>query len=199
MFVQVIEGNVADADALRRQAERWTAELRPGAEGYLGTTAGMSDDGRAYVIARFESQEAAQRNSERPEQAAWWEETAKCYAAEPTFRESADVTTLFGGGSDEAGFVQLMFGNADRAKLEDLDARSEQVLREIRPDLLGGIRAWFGGNDYLEVAYFTSEAEARQNEANMESKLDEYDFGEVMELMSGVQYVDLHEPWLYSA
>jgi hypothetical protein len=59
MFVQIIEGRVADRDGLRSQMDRWMAELRPGAEGFLGTTAGVTDDGRAVCFARFASADAA--------------------------------------------------------------------------------------------------------------------------------------------
>ena len=65
MFVQVIEGRVADREALHRQMDRWHAELRPGATGFLGSTAGVADDGRALCFARFESAAAAQANSSR--------------------------------------------------------------------------------------------------------------------------------------
>ena len=41
MFVQAIEGRVADREALRRELERWENELRPGARGFLGSTAGV--------------------------------------------------------------------------------------------------------------------------------------------------------------
>ena len=75
MFVQVIEGRVADRDALRRQMDRWMSELRPGATGFLGSTAGVTDDGYAIAFARFESAAAAEANSERPEQGRWWAET----------------------------------------------------------------------------------------------------------------------------
>ena len=40
MFVQVIKGRTSDADGLRRQDERWRAELRSGAKGFLGSTFG---------------------------------------------------------------------------------------------------------------------------------------------------------------
>jgi hypothetical protein len=199
MFVQYIEGKVADAEAWQRQADRWRAELAPGATGYLGTTAGIADDGQAYVITRWESEALARTNSDRAEQGAWWEEMAKCYAEEPTFRESSDITTLFDGGSDDAGFVQLMLGSGDRAKLEASDARGEDILREIRPDLLGGLRIWFDAGEYTEVAYFTSEADARKNEAEMGAKMAEADLGDLQEMMAGVRFVDLHNPWLFSA
>jgi len=199
MFVQFIEGKIADADAWRRQAERWTAELQPGAAGYLGTTAGVSQDGQAYVVSRWESEDLARANSDRPEQGAWWEEMAKCYADEPTFRESSEVTTFLGGGSDDAGFVQLMLGRGDRAELEAFDARGEQTLRDIRPDLIGGLRIWFADGEYAEFAYFTSEAEARKGEAEMGAKMAEADLGDLQEMMAGVTFVDLHNPWLFSA
>ena len=43
----------------------------PGAEGYIGGTGGVTDGGRFIVIARFETEAAAQANSERAEQGAW--------------------------------------------------------------------------------------------------------------------------------
>ena len=199
MFVQYIEGKVADAEAWQRQADRWRAELAPGATGYLGTTAGIADDGQAYVITRWESEALARTNSDRAEQGAWWEEMAKCYADEPTFRESSDVTTFLGGGSDDAGFVQLMLGRGDRAELEALDARGEQTLREIRPDLIGGLRIWFANGEYAELAYFTSEAEARKGETEMGAKMAEADLGDLERMMAGVTFVDLPDPWLFSA
>ena len=40
MFMQVIHGKVRDADLLNSQVEKWDAELKPGAKGYLGRTSG---------------------------------------------------------------------------------------------------------------------------------------------------------------
>ncbi len=50
MFVQAIEGRVADREGLRRQLERWMSELRPGAQGFLGSTAGVTDGGEARGV-----------------------------------------------------------------------------------------------------------------------------------------------------
>ena len=44
--------------------------------------------------ARFESEEAAQANSDRPEQGAWWAETAKVFDGEATFRNSLAQVAL---------------------------------------------------------------------------------------------------------
>jgi len=67
MFIQVFQGPVADANDARVMVEDWLAHLAPGAQGWLGSTTGVSDDGMLVAMARFESREAARRNSERPE------------------------------------------------------------------------------------------------------------------------------------
>jgi hypothetical protein len=70
VFVQVIQGQVADAAKVRAALDRWVQELAPKASGWLGSTAGVTEDGRFVALARFESEEAARRNSQRPEQRA---------------------------------------------------------------------------------------------------------------------------------
>src|SRR4028118_1129500 len=77
MFVQVIQGQVSDPNEARSALDRWTRDLAPDAEGWLGTTAGVTDDGQFIALARFASEEAARRNSERAEQGDWWGDTAK--------------------------------------------------------------------------------------------------------------------------
>jgi hypothetical protein len=178
MFVQVITGRTTDPAALRARGERWDADLRPGATGYLGGTVGFSDDGRFVTLARFVDEVAAATNSERPEQGAWWAETAALIDGEATFRESSDVSTLHDGGSDSAGFVQIMEGTvSDRAKAESFETPElEAQLLASRPDLLGSIRVWFDGGAYLEAAYFTSEADARAGEASPEFQGPQEDY-----------------------
>ena len=91
MFVQVIQGHVSDAASVRAQLDRWATEVAPGAVGWLGSTAGVTDDGALVALARFESEEAAQQNSDRPEQSAWWEQMATLFTDEPTFHNSTSV------------------------------------------------------------------------------------------------------------
>ena len=71
--------------------DEWVRELAPGADGWLGSTAGVTEDGTLVALARFESEEAAQRNSDRPEQGAWWERMAALFTSEPEFRDSTSV------------------------------------------------------------------------------------------------------------
>ena len=101
MFVQIIEGKVSDTSGLRRQLDRWEAELRSGAAGFLGSTGGVTDDGVGFAIARFESAAAAQANSKRAGQGAWWSETEKCFEGPVSFTDSEDVEVA--GGRRQEG------------------------------------------------------------------------------------------------
>jgi hypothetical protein len=195
MFVQVIEGKVADAAQLRRQLDRWVADLSRGATGWLGTTAGVAADGRMIAFARFESADAARANSDRPEQGEWWSETQGCFDGDVSFSDAEDVDEFLGGGSDDAGFVQVMkISGVDRQKLEALDAVFEKFAGE-RPDILGGLRAWTGSDSCVDVMYFSSEEDARKGEAaDVPEELQQAmaDFG----AMAQVEFLDLPDPQL---
>lgn len=197
MFVQLIEGRTTDAEGLRRQGDRWQAEVRPGAAGFLGATSGVTPDGTAITIARFESEDAARANSERPEQGAWWTDTAKYFEGDVEFNESSDVTEFLRGGSDDAGFVQVMkVTGVDRAQVERLDGSLEQIAA-IRPDLIGGLRVWTAPDRYVEAVYFTSEADARAGEqVEMPEELQTA-MTDFQEIMAKTQFLDLGDPQLH--
>jgi hypothetical protein len=198
MFIQVIQGKTSDADGLRRQFDRWQQDLGSGAKGYLGTTGGVADDGTAIVLARFNSEEAARANSDRPEQGAWWNETAKYFDGDPTFRNCTEVDTTLAGGSDDAGFVQVMQGRAtNRDRLRELEAQFMPRMTEQRPDVIGSLRGW-DGDMFTEAIYFTSEADARKGESSMPED-GAQDFEEYASLVEGLTYIDLKDPWLHSA
>jgi len=168
MFIQVISGKVNDVDAFERLGDRWDAELRPGAVGYLGVTEGTTDDGRFVVLARFESKEAAARNSDRREQGEWFADMEKV-VENIAFHDCSRVETLFGGGKDTAGFVQVMQGHIKhKAKADEMFTRgadAERVLGAARPDVIGEVVAIHDdGDGYTDAVYFSSETEARANE-----------------------------------
>jgi hypothetical protein len=85
------------------------ADVRTG-DPWLGSTAGVTRDGQALAVARFESPEAARTNGDRPEQTAWWEETAALFTSDPVFHDSTSVEVDLAGDPDRAGFVQVMQG-----------------------------------------------------------------------------------------
>lgn len=195
MYVQVIKGRASDAAALRAELERWRDELKPTAVGFLGSTVGITRDGTLFAVARFTDAAAANANAARPEQDEWWQAASKHLEDEPTFRESSDVVEILGGVRPDAGFVQIMEGTvADRAKAESFEtpAMLEQ-LRGARPDLLGSQRVWFEDDSYVEVAYFTSEADARAGEASAEFAGPQ---AEYVALFGDVTFHDLRDPLL---
>ena len=196
MFVQIIEGKTSTPDALMAAGEAWQEEVRPGSIGYLGVTAGTTADGKAFTLVRFEDEAAARANSERPEQGAWFEKhLASAYDGQPTFTESSDVIEFMGGGSNGAGFVQVMKSTGvDRAEIERLDGVFEEFAGD-RPDILGGLRAWTGPDSCIDVMYFTTEAEARKGEqAEVPEGLQQAmaDF----EGLGQTEYLDLVDPQL---
>ena len=198
MFAQVIVGKTKDAAAMKAASDRWQAELRPGATGFLGVTAGVADDGTAITIVRFESEESARRNSERPEQGTWWNDVmSKTYDGEPSFYNCPAVVLFKDGGSNDAGFVQTMkFHAKDRDAL--LAVTNEFVaIGPSRPDLLGGVLAMADDGTTFDTNYFTSEADARKNEsAEMPADVQAV-FQRFGELAGKVEYIDLRDPWLH--
>jgi hypothetical protein len=195
VFVQVIKGQTNDAAGLRRQLETWRDEVRPGAIGFVGSTVGIAEDGTFVAFARFNDEASAKANADRPEQSAWWEATVGYFDGEPSFRESSDTKLLWEGGSNRAGFVQIMEGTvSDRARADALE--TDEMLEQLktqRPDLLGGVRVWFADGEFAEAAYFTSEEEARKGEASMEMPGPE---DEYMALYGNMTYIDLKDPLL---
>lgn len=199
MFIQVIEGRVGDEQGLRAQMDAWRRDLAPGATGWLGSTAGVAADGTFVATARFESEEAARANSGRPEQGAWWDATSKHFAGDVTFTDCPVVDTFGKGGSDDAGFVQFMYGRADRDALQAVGRELDETLSRIRPDVIGGTIGWPGDGSFIQAVYFTSEGEARQNEQTPPSAEDQEAMGRLMSLIDVQRYVDLPDPWLFSA
>lgn len=199
MFAQIIQGRATDPAGLRKQWDRWAQDLKPDAAGFLGSTSGITPDGEFVTIARFESEEAARAQSGKPEQSAWWEETSQ-YLADPMFHDCTQVDVFGGGGSDDAGFVQVIQGKVtDVEKSRALDARMEPAMRDVRPDVIGGVNAWHPENGrFTTFIFFTSEAEARKGEKAMESAEG---FGEIMAEMQALsdgepKYMDLTDPWM---
>jgi hypothetical protein len=165
MFVQVIQGRTSQPEALAAAFDRWKADLSPGAAGWLGSTGGVTEDGRFVAVARFESEEAAMANSARPEQDAWWAETAKLLDGQASFRNSTEVDVDVQGDPDQAGFVQVMHGRgSDPERAKQLMAQDADKWAAFRPDVIGSVTIGHDEGAYTMVMYFTSEAEAREGE-----------------------------------
>lgn len=199
MFIQVIQGNCSKQDELRSWASSWKTELGPGATGWLGGTYGFTDDGVFLAIVRFESRAAADANSARPEQGAWAGQLAGLLDGPPTFHDYDDVSVFLDGGSDDAGFVQVIQGQVDgdvEAVKQALFSDSE-ALRAMRPEIIGGTFAVAPDGTFTQTVAFTDEASARAGEAG---EAPPAEVAEVLEkMMVGARFYDLRDPWFESA
>ena len=197
MFVQIITAKVKDAAGVQTEIDRWERELMPGAEGFLGSTGGLTDDGRMVLAARFESEAAARRNSDRPEQGEFWSRL-ESHLDGAEFFESTDVTTSqSGGGSDDAGFVQVMQGKVnDIEAARALGKRMEEDMPRRRPDVIGDVNVMSEDGTFYNLIYFTSVEEARKGEKAMaeDPPASMEEWGQLM--VGEMTFWDLEDPWL---
>jgi hypothetical protein len=198
MFVQVIQGKVSDADAVRKHLETWKAEVSPGATGWLGSTGGVTADGRLVALVRFDSAEAAAANSARPEQGAWWQGMAGLFDGEPEFHDSTSVTLDTPGDPSQAGFVQVMQGRTtDPERAAELMTTGDVDTSSYRPEILGSVSAGHDGDQWTMAIYFTSEAEARAGEQKPMPPEMEQMMKEMDAISAGEPtYFDLTDPWM---
>jgi len=196
MFIQMIQGPCTRQDEAHQLLDEWRRDLAPGADGWLGGTYGFTDDNQLVGVVRFESREMAMANSDRPEQGEWAAKMAEIMDGPMEFHDCDDVTLLFDGGSDDAGFVQIIRGKVDDpSRLKAMLADTTQ-LHEMRPEILGGTLAIEEDGSFVETVAFTSEAEARKGE-QLEPPADvrrELDY-----VMKDATFYDLHHPWFESA
>ena len=195
MFIQVIHGKTSRGDELRSLAEAWRDEGGVGAVGYLGGTYGVTDGGDFLGVIRFASRDEAMANSARPETGAFAEKMAVLMDGPVEFHDCDDVTTLLDGGSDEAGFVQVIAGHVDDPGPIKALAHDTGDLRAMRPEIIGGTLALKPDGTYFQTIYFTDEDSARKGEqmeppAEVRVELDT--------MMAGARFYDLHRPWFAS-
>jgi len=176
------------------------SEVAPSAVGWLGSTAGVTEDGQALAVARFDSEESARKNSDRPEQTVWWEQTAALFTDGPVFHDSTHVEVEVLGDPEEAGFIQVMQGrSSDPVRARELMADDPTDWASFRPELLGTLSLEHDGDGWTMVMYFSSEQAARegeQKEAPAESQEMMKQLGALM--VGEPTFYDLKDPWLTS-
>jgi quinol monooxygenase YgiN len=196
MFIQVIQSHTDKRAEVRQLFAEWAAEPRTEPNGWLGGTYGFTDDGDLFAVVRFESKEAAMANSARPETDAMSRKLAGLMDGPPTFLDCDDVTVWLDGGSDDAGFVQIMRGHTDDPdQLKALMSDSDDI-REARPEIIGGTLAIADDGTFVQTVAFTSEKAAREGEKVPPPD----DRRAAMEQAWGeIEYFDLNDPWFESA
>ena len=200
VFIQIIQGKCRDADTLHRQLDAWRKELGPKAAGWLGGTYGVTDDSRFVGVVRFESKEAAARNSTRPEQGAWWAQTEKCFDGEVTFHDCDEAIEFLGGGADDAGFVQVIQGRVEDPERfrRFFEQQPMDMLQQVRPEIIGGTLAMEPDGRFTQTVAFRTEDAARESERKQMPEEMRRTMEEEMAQMKDVTYLDLHHPWFAS-
>jgi hypothetical protein len=196
VFIQVIQGKTSRPDEVRALAESWQSEGSVGSIGYLGGTYGVTDDGDFLGIIRFTSREDAMANSARPETGAFAEKMSALVDGPVQFHDCGDVTTFLDGGSDDAGFVQVICGETDDPAPIKAMANDTGDLRAMRPEIIGGTLAISDGGTFFQTVYFTDEESARKGEqvpppAEIQAALES--------MMAGAAFYDLRNPWFSTA
>ena len=197
MFIQIIQGKCTRQDELRALADTWREEMAPSADGWLGGTYGFTDDDQFVGIIRFESREAATRNSERPEQGEWAKRMTALLDGPVEYHDCDDVTLMLDGGSDDAGFVQVIRGKVDDPQAQVPDGRHRHAPRAPARDPRCDPRHRGGRHVHRDRCLHR-----RGERAEGESKEMPEMPAEVRETleaaMQGATYYDLHHPWFAS-
>jgi hypothetical protein len=194
VFIQIIQGRCTRADELKAGLDRWREECEPGALGFLGGTYGFTDDDTFCAVVRFETREAALANSARPAQGAWWASVEPLFDGPVEFHDCDDVLLMMDGGSDDAGFVQVVRGRVrDPERLRSTMDRVSAILHEARPEIIGATIAIEEDGTFTETVAFTDETAARSGEAkDMPAELRDL----VGDVFTGEEtYLDLHTPF----
>lgn len=197
MFIQMVSGACSRQDAMRSLTDGWSAAMAD-QPGWLGGTYGFTDDGEFLGIIRFEDAGACRTASERPDAGMWWAGAKALFDRGCEIHQSEDVTLMFDGGSDDAGFVQVIRGrvrDADRLRGFLTDQEMTSMLHQARPEIIGATLAIESDGSFTETVAFTDEASARRGE---QESMPEESRSTMAEAMAEVQYLDLHRPWFAS-
>ena len=200
MFGQVIQGSTADPASVREAMDRWVHDLSPGAEGWLWTTAGVTQDGRFVAVVRFDSEGAARASADRPEHDRWWAETSRLLDGDVTVMDGTVAYTHMTGDPARAGFVQVVQGRtSDRQRFREL-LRAEEPFFSCRPDCLGQTVIEHDESAWTLALYGTTEDEVRAGELTSMPAEWQSVFLEQQQLMIGEPvFFDLPQPWLFAA
>jgi hypothetical protein len=200
MFIRVIQGRATNPPGIRRDLGRWQRLLAADADGWLGSTTGITDDGWSITVVRFASEAQARRNSDRPEHREWWRDASQ-HLARVAVHDAPKVHTYRDGGAAEAGFVQVIQGHSDDLeRMAGLGRDQEGFLAQEAPHILGMTVAEHADRpgDVTQIVYFTSEQDARRFEQELPAEGDEPVLEQLRSLLTNSRCFDLRDPQLLS-
>ncbi|HEV7754787.1 MAG TPA: hypothetical protein VGO94_02910 [Mycobacteriales bacterium] len=189
MFLQVYRGRVTDPEEVHAALHRWSDTLGPG---WVGTTAGVTSDGRSITLVRFESADTATPTDAGD---AWWAQMCGLSAEPMTRQDCPRVMTQLGGDSADAGYVQVLQGRiSDLERLQQVLADASGWQAETRTDIMGGLMGLHGDGGFTQAVYFSSEDAAWEG-ARTQPPVDTTALDE---LVGDLTFFDLRRPWAYS-
>jgi hypothetical protein len=200
MFIQIIQGRATNPPGIRRDLGRWQRMLAADADGWLGSTTGITEDGWSITVVHFASEAHARRNNDRPEQREWWRDASQ-HLARVVFHDAPKVHTYRDGGSDQAGFVQILQGHTDHMeRMISLGRDQDEVLAREAPHILGVTVAEHADRpgDFTQIVYFTSEQDAQSYDQDSPIEEDEPAQEERRSLMTNLRCFDLRDPQMLS-
>jgi hypothetical protein len=192
MFIQVIQGRATNPPGIRRDLGRWQRQLAADADGWLGSTTGITQDGWSITVVRFASEAHARRNRDRPEQREWWRDASQ-HLARVISHDAPKIHLHWDGGAEQAGFVQVIQGHTD-------DIEHMATLAREAPHLLGMTVAEHADRpgDFTQIVYFTSEQDARRLSPERPAAADEPVLERLPSLMTSARCFDLRDPQMLS-
>ena len=194
MFIQMVQGACGQQDDMRMLVDDWCGEMAD-QPGWLGGTYGFTDDDRFVGVVRWDSKAACDSYCAREGSAWWWAGACEVMDGDPEVHQSEDVTLMLQGGSDDAGFVQVMQGKVGDAELLrrlTSDQEMTAMLHQARPDIIGSTLIIEDDGTFVETIAFTDEASARVAEKkDMPAEVS----ADMETAMRDVNYIDLHHPW----
>jgi len=194
VFIQMVQGACSQEDDMRMLVDEW-CERMGDVPGWLGGTYGFTDDGHFVGVVRYESATACKETCAASDAGAWWAAAEEMFDRPPEIHQSEDVMIMLDGGSDAAGFVQVMrgkVGNSDTLRRIMTDQDMTSMLHQARPDILGATMLIEDDGTFTETISFTDEDSARKGET-MEMPAEVA--ADLQEAMAEVDYYDLHKPW----
>jgi hypothetical protein len=200
MFIRVIQGRATNPPGIRRDLGRWQRQLAADADGWLGSTTGITEDGWSITVVHFASAAHARRNSDRPEQREWWRDASQ-HLARVAVHDAPTVHIYRDGGAEEAGFVQVIQGHSDHPeRMASLARDQDEVLAREAPHILGMTVAEHADRpgDFTQILYFTSEQDARSYDQDPAIEEDEPAQEERRSLMTSLRSFDLRDPQMLS-
>jgi hypothetical protein len=194
MFIQMVQGPCSRRTEMRALVDSWCNAIAD-EEGWLGGTYGFTDDNRFVGIVRFTDSRACVEAAQRPGADTFWAEALELLDGPIDIHQSDDVTLMFDGGSEDAGFVQVLQGQLkDAAQMRYLLADQDMtaMLHASRPEILGATLAISQDGTFTETIAFTDEALARQGES---IRMPEQVRRTLDTAVADVAYLDLRNPW----